>query len=373
MELIMKKQKYIIILAGAAIIIISFLSMKTLSGLKENPPPKPQEEIIRVVKSKPIKYSDVTAPISASGRLSSKSEITISAEVSGKILDGNIPFKEGQTFKEGDLLLKIYDSEAALNLKATVSSFLTQLAGILPDLKIDFPESYPKWYNFFESIEIEKDLPNLPEISSTKEKVFLASKNVLNNYYSIKSSELRLKKYSIYAPFSGAITQVNVEVGAIANIGASLGKIINTSSLELEVPLELDDSKWINIGDQVTVNNGLKGRVIRKAESVDEQTQSIIVYIALVNSNSNPIYKGQYLMAKFQGIPLEDVMEIPRNAVFNSNEVFVVKDSLLTKEEINVVKINEKTLYFNGVEENTELVVEPLINAPERTKVSIIR
>ena len=38
----------------------------------------------------------------------------------------------------------------------------------------------------------------------------------------------------------------------------------------------------------------------------------------------------------------------------------LLKDSLLTKEEINVVKVNEKTLYFNGLEENTELVVEPL-------------
>ena len=37
----MKKQKYIIIAAGAAIIIFSFFSMKMLSGLKENAVPKP--------------------------------------------------------------------------------------------------------------------------------------------------------------------------------------------------------------------------------------------------------------------------------------------------------------------------------------------
>ena len=32
------------------------------------------------------------------------------------------------------------------------------------------------------------------------------------------------------------ITQVNVEVGAIANVGATLGKIINTTDLELKFP-----------------------------------------------------------------------------------------------------------------------------------------
>lgn len=352
--------------------------MKALSSLKENPKPKPVEEIVRFVKAKPIKYDNVTASFTANGRVSSKSEVIISAEVSGKILEGNIPFKEGQSFKKGDLLLKIYDNEASLNLKAQVSSFLTQLAGILPDLKIDFPETYQKWYNFFESIKIDNDLPELPEISSTKEKVFLASKSILSNYYSIKSNESRLKKYSIYAPFIGAITQANVEVGAIANIGAALGKIINTTNLELDVPLKTEESKWIEVGDQVVVHDESgehewKGNIIRKAEAIDEGTQSINVYVAITNNNSKPIYKGQYLKARFHGIPLNEVMEIPRNAVFNSNEVFVVLDSLLTKKEINIVKVNEKTLYFNGLKEGADIVVEPLINAPEQTKVSIIR
>lgn len=373
----MNKQKYIIIIAGAAIIIFSILSMKLLSGFKENPPPKPPEESIRFVKAKPIKYSNLSTSFMASGRVASKSEIIISAEVSGKILDGTVPFKEGQTFKTGDLLVKIYDNEAALGVKSQVSSFLTQLAGILPDMKIDFPESYERWYGFFENIKIDKDLPSLPEISTTKEKVFLSSKNILSNYYSIKSSESRLKKHSIYAPFNGVITQVNTQVGAIANIGAALGKIINTASLELEIPLEASETKWINLGDNVIVKDEnnvheWKGKVIRKAENVNEQTQSISVYVSIIN-NSKPIYKGQYLKAKFLGIPLTNVMEMPRNAVFNSNEVFIVQDSLLTKTEINVVKVNEKTLFFNGVKENTELVVEPLINAAERTKVKIVR
>ena len=218
----------------------------------------------------------------------------------------------------------------------------------------------------------------MPEISSTQEKVFLATKNILGKYYVIKSNESKLKKYSIYAPFDGAITQANIEVGAIANIGASIGKIINTSKLEIEVPLEVSDAKWVKVRDNVAIKDEegtheWRGQVIRKAENINEQTQSISVYVSLENNNSKPVYTGQYLKVNFAGIPLKNVMEIPRNAVFNSNEVYTVEDSLLTKEEINIVKIGEKTLYFNGLDENIELVVEPLINAAERTKVKIIR
>ncbi|MFZ1292052.1 MAG: HlyD family efflux transporter periplasmic adaptor subunit [Melioribacteraceae bacterium] len=373
----MNKQKITIIIAGAVIIIFSFFSMKMISGFKEDPKLKPADEAVRFVKAETVKYSDISATHISNGRVYSQSELTISAEVTGKILEGNVSFKEGQTFRKGDLLLKIYDNEASLNLKAEVSSFLTQLAGILPDMKIDFPETYPKWYNFFEQIEIEKDLPELPEIASTQEKVFLSSKSILSKYYTIKSTESKFKKYSIYAPFNGAISQVNLEVGAIANAGAALAKIINTNILEVEIPLEIENAKWVNVGDKVTMTGELNeynwfGNVIRKAGDLNQQTQSISIYVQLANNNHKPVYRGQYLKATFSNIPIKNVMEIPRNSVFNSNEVFTIENNALVKTKINVVKTNDKTLFFNGVNENTKLVVEPLINAAEGTKVKII-
>ncbi len=175
----MKKEKYIIIISGLVIVIFAFISMNFLSGLKEEPKKAPPKESFRYVKAAPVKYSKQKAKIVAPGRVFSDSEIILSAEVSGKILPGSVPFKKGQVFKNGDLLIKIYDKEAELSLKAQKSSFLNSLAGLLPDLKIDYESNYENWYNFFESIDIDKDLPELPEIESTKEKVFLSSRNII--------------------------------------------------------------------------------------------------------------------------------------------------------------------------------------------------
>jgi len=373
----MKNRKYIIIASGIAIVLFSYFSMSYLSGLKSSPKKMPTKEIIRYVKASPIKYSDLTTELVASGRVYSQSEITISAEVSGKIEQGSVPFKKGQSFRKGDLLIKVEDYQAGLSLKAKKSSFLNRLAGILPDYKIDYSENYNSWFSFFESINIDEDLPDLPKIGSTKEKVFLASRNILSEYYSIKSEENRYYKHSIYAPFNGAIVQANVEVGAIANPGAMLGKIINTSVLELEVPVELNEAKWISVGDKVDVKNDNRsqswnGVVIRKSGDIDAQTQSISVFVKLYSNKSNPVYKGQYLTAIFNSLNLNNVMEIPRKAVFNSNEVFAVKDSLLLKKEVNVIKTTEETLFFNGLDESLNIVVEPLINASENTKVKLL-
>lgn len=373
----MKKQKYIIIAAGIAIIIFAYISMSFLAGFKEDPKKVPQKEIFRYVKAEPVIYRERNGEIVSSGRVYSKSEIPISAEVSGKVMPGNISFKEGQSFRKGDLLIKIYDKEAGLSLKANKSSFLNSLAGILPDLKIDYPESYKDWYNFFDSIDIDKDLPELPKINSTKEKVFLASRNILSAYYNIKSSESVYKKYSIYAPFNGSITTVNVEVGGIAGINTRLGSIINTNEFEVEVPLTIEDAKWIKIGDKVTVKNNISsetwdGSVIRKSGNLDIQTQSVSVYIQIINNQKSKLYQGEYVEVYFNSLKVKDVMEIPRNAIFNSNEVFIVTDDLLDIETINIVKLTEKTAFINGLKENSKIVIEPLVNANENTKVKIL-
>ena len=62
-------------------------------------------------------------------------------------------------------------------------------------------------------------------------------------------------------------------------------------------------------------------------------------------------------------------MEIPRNAVFNTNEVFVVQDGRLAKKFIDVVKLNDRTLIFKGIPEGDTVVVQQLINVSEGTLV----
>ena len=71
---------------------------------------------------------------------------------------------------------------------------------------------------------------------------------------------------------------------------------------------------------------------------------------------------GEYLLASFPGRPILNVMEIPRNSVFNTNEVFIVKKGRLSKQVINVIKTNDRTLIFNGLTEGDSIVVQQLIN-----------
>jgi len=374
----MGERKVVIIVAVLVILGVSFGGMTILGNLKKEPKKKEKKAAKRYVLAKPVKYSITNSNITASGRLESQDFFDLSAEVQGKILKGNILLKKGQNFRQGQTIVRIYNKEFELSIKAHKSRFLNGVANLLPDFKIDYPDSYQNWKEFFANIELDKKLPELPKIESEQEKIYLASKNILSEYFTIQAEEERLQKYVIRAPFSGSFSEVYLHAGSVANPGSRIAKLIRTDKLELEVPVDEYEAKWVKIGDIVNVTNennegSWKGRVVRKSSFVNPSTQSITVFVSLNSSYTNPIYKGMYLNAKFPGVTMAKTMEIPRNAVFNSNEVFVVQDSVLMKQEIMVHKINENTLVFSGLPEGTELVMEALINASENMKVNIIR
>ena len=375
-----QKNSYGIVTVLTIVILLgfSYQVMTFLIGLKQDPKATPQPVITRSVKSEKVNYGKIISPVFGTGRVVSTEDVVVSSEVSGKIIEGSIPFKKGQQFRKGDVLIKIFDGNAVLDLKSRKSEFLQSIAGILPDLKVDYPDSYPKWTEFFKSIELDKKLPDLPSASTEQEKIFMASRNILSEYYTIKSNEITLGKYTIIAPFAGTFTEVFKEVGAIANVGTTLANISRTDKLELEVPVEISDANWVETGHAVTVTNEdnsieWQGKVVRKSDFVAQETQSMSIFVSLTPTINKPVFIGQYMKAVFNGKEIENVMEIPRNSVFNFNEVFVVENGRLAKREITIHKINEKTLIFSGIEEGTELVVEPLINAVENTEVKIIR
>ncbi|MCD4731696.1 MAG: efflux RND transporter periplasmic adaptor subunit, partial [Bacteroidales bacterium] len=248
------RKSIISIIVIIVLFVLSWLLYGKLAGMAEAPEEKQKEAIKLFVKTEKVSYTTNEAKIVETGRLSSQQSVDLSAEVQGQILPGDVILNEGTKFKKGALLIKIFDEEARNNLKAGKSRFMNGIASILPDIRIDFPESFQKYQDFFNSLKIDQPLPELPELDSDKEKVFLASRNVLNDYFSIKSSEVRLSKYRLYAPFNGTFTAVYLEPGSVANPGSRIASMIRTDKLELEVPVRIEDAYWIQVGDKVQVS-----------------------------------------------------------------------------------------------------------------------
>ncbi|MEM6801338.1 MAG: efflux RND transporter periplasmic adaptor subunit [Bacteroidota bacterium] len=329
----------------------------------------------KAVKVNQVEYKSRELSLSGLGRVVSENAIDLITEIQGVIQPGQVLLKRGQRFGTGQVLFKVDDTEARLNLSSQKSNFLTAIAQVLPDLKVDFEEEYNKWEGYFNSIKVEEELPDLPEIKESKEKVFLSTRNILNQYYSIKSAEERLSKYVIRAPFSGSYQDVSLEVGSVVNPGNRVARIARSNRLELEVPFKTEDVSFLKYGTKVSVKSEdkgseWKGRISRIGSSLDPTTQSLNIYVQF-NPGSTKIYEGQYLRVDVPITRTKAVMEIPRNALLNRNEVYIVQDSVLKVKPILVEKLNKETLFFSGLDTGTYVVVEPLLSASEDMPVQM--
>lgn len=350
-----------------------------LAGKKELPPERPAPEVVNYVKVKEIAFQNVETEIEAYGRVGSSQPIDLLAEVGGRLIMGDVPLKEGQNFRKGQLLVRVNDVEARLNLQARKSSFLNLIASILPDLKVDYAGSFPAWQEYFSNIQTDKPLPELPEITDIKEKTFLATKSILSEFYSIRGLEESLRKHYMIAPYNGSISAVNIEPGTYVNPGSNIGRILRTDAFEIKVPIEARDIEFVELGKRVQVIIGedaskpLTGRIIRLTDYIDPTTQTFHAYVAVENNQHQALYDGLYLKVVIPGKVVDNAIEVPRGVVRNNGEVFIYNNGQLGVRAISVIKNNQNTYLVTGLKEGDSLVTEAPLNAFEQMKVEIIK
>lgn len=363
----MKKRQWIIIGITLGVLLVAFGMSSFFAGQKETPPMKKPPVAKKYVSTVPVSYENIQTHVTAFGRVQTAQSLDLLSEVSGRMFEGQVRLKVGQNFRKGTLLFYLDDTEASLTLKSQKSNFLRDIAAILPDMRIDHTDNFSAWEAYFASIDIDKDLPALPETKTDKEKTFLATKGIYSTFYTIKSAEERLTKYRYYAPFDGSISEVSMESGAFINPGTKIGTIIRTGMHELRVSVETRDIPWVQLGTPVELyseetQQSWVGEVVRMSDFVNQNTQSVDVFIT-IRPGGQKIYDGQFIQAAIPARTVKDGMIMPRSALYNSNEVFVVEDTLLKVKQVFVHRTMDENVIISGLDEGEALVVEPLVSA----------
>jgi len=370
------KNKWLTTLLGVGLIVVVVLTSAFLVKNKPVPPKNEARESILFVKTQPVIYEQANFKTTYHGRVQTAETVSLSAEVSGKIMSGEVPLKEGQQFTKGQLLVHIYHRDAAAALQSLRSNFLQQLSSVLPDIKVDYPGSYEVWHQFFSNVSMDNELPELPTFKNEAERVFMASRGVLSQYYSIKQQEIKFRKYRLYAPFNGVYKQVNKQVGAVAGMNAELARLIRTDALEVVVPILPEHRGWIQQGMsvQLTTKNRkqVTGKITRIANFVDPTNQSVNVYISVNGNEAQRLLEGEYVDATFTSRNAIEAMEFPRVALLDDESVYIVKEGKLVKQKVRVEAYLKDDVLITGLEAGGTVVSESLIDVKEGQKVKPI-
>jgi multidrug efflux pump subunit AcrA (membrane-fusion protein) len=259
-----------------AVLIVSISVTALFVSMKSSPKRKPPIDTRPVISLLEVDNSSIQLTIPVIGRLTAHEKVEILAEVSGVLKPNSKEFLTGQSYLRGEVMLRINKEETELSLKAQRSGLLTSIAALLPELKFDYPESYKLWNSYLQAFKIDATTQPLPESLNEREKFFVSSKGIYNNFYQIKAQEARLAKFTIRAPFDGVLIQSNITPGNLVRIGQPMGVLVNPASYDLETSISINEVNSIQVGDpaDLTSDNipgGWQGQVTRISEGMDEK------------------------------------------------------------------------------------------------------
>lgn len=369
------KIRHIVIIA--LFILVNVLILMVLLGGGKGPSAEKEDKVfVPHVEAMTVKNDSEDLMVSGYGTLSSYNTLDIASEVQGKLYAG-VSLKPGIQFKKGQLLFRIDDTEARYANRAKKSAFINLLANSMPDIKVDYNSEYKKWNDYLESIKLNESLPQLPSWNSEKEKVFLSTRNILSEYFSIKSQEEQLKKYAVTAPFSGTITEVYMSEFSFVNPGTKVLKVVETGNYEIPVAVPVSQLHLVEKGTKCTLfsTDGTErggGVVVRVSEVINKSTQSVTVYVKPGNDNKNHFIEGEYLLVKIDAKIAQTGIRIPLSSI-KDNQVFVYSatDSLLRKKTIQILNENENGAFVSGLNDGETVVIQEVINFSDTLKYGI--
>jgi HlyD family secretion protein len=350
----MKSKKLLLIIGIAAVLLIVLLALGKKQGWFGN------EGFLKVSVEKGINR-EIVEIITANGKIQPETEVAISPDVSGEIVD--LVVKEGDPVEKGQYLLKIKPeayqmarnrAEASLNnSKARLKQAEAQLemAGL----------DYKRNKRLFE----EKTISEAEyEQAQTSYHTALAEKEAAE--YSVESAKATLDeahesltKTSIYAPMSGTVSRLSVElgervVGTSMMSGTEILRIADLTRMEVEV--EVNENDIVRVVDLDTAlievdaypDTRFKGVVSEIPVSANttgvttDQVTNFRVKILLLpesyadkisESNPYPLRPGMSATADIQTDRKTDIYSVPIQAVTTRLDTTGIDKSATSKEQ----------------------------------------
>lgn len=360
----MNSRKIALSIIGGLLIIGSFFGAKYIINSKTTPKPRP-EKVVKTVVVEKVKNGNIPIIVPANGNLVAKRRVELFSEVQGVFKSGNKLFKPGQEYRAGEILIRIDAAEYYANVQSSKSNLYNLITSIMPDLRLDYPEVFNKWQTFLANFDINKSIPPLPEMSSDKEKYFISGRGILTSYYTIKNLEQRLAKYTIAAPFNGVLTEALVTEGTLVRSGQKLGEFINTNDFELEVAISKTYSDLLNVGEVVELksidrNKTYQGRVTRINGRVDLASQTITAFIEVKDPD---LREGMYLEAHLKAKEEPNAIEINRSLLLETEQIFVVRDSVLDLIPVKPVYFSDNSVVLKDVPDGITILSKPVMGA----------
>ncbi len=330
----------------------------------------------------------VTLDVTAQGEVRPRTDIPLTAQVSGRVISIADNFVNGGAFDKDDTLIRIEDADyraAAAGVKARVAQAEEALRREEAEGALA-RRDYEDLGREDDPSELALRIPQLAQARA--------------NFDAAKAEHtaalLNLERTRVRAPFTGRVRERIVGVGQFVSPGAQLGRIFSTDVAEIRLPLTDSDLTKLglpiafvateeNPGPPVMLTafvageqRDWTGRIARADGSIDAATRQVFV-VAVVDDpygagadDGMPLIMGLFVDATIRGKPFHNAIVLPRSALYGRDTVYVITDdATLDRRTVHIVSTDRDTITISGgVNAGERIAVSPLRGADHGDKVT---
>lgn len=180
-----------------------------------------------------------------------------------------------------------------------------------------------------------------------------------------KLASIDVRRTEVRAPFSGVLTEVNVEKGQYVQPGTPLYRVTRIDRVEIAIPLHpLDFAKIaelvlageqpeVELAENEVASTRWTGCVVRISPEADTDTRTIDVFVEVDNQDvAVPLLPGSFVQARIAGPELKNVTVIPRAAVVGNEpgatRVFVERGGRAVEVAVEVSRRLESQAFISS-------------------------
>ncbi|MGE5419589.1 MAG: efflux RND transporter periplasmic adaptor subunit [Chloroflexota bacterium] len=340
----------------------------------------------------------ITETITANGKIQPEKEVKLTPDVSGEIVD--LTVKEGDHVEKGQLLLRIkpdvYISQRDRSI-ATISSARARLAQSEAQF-LQAELAFNRSKQLFDEQTVSKSEFEQAQASYTvaKSEVEAAKFSVVSAEASLKEANENLTKTSIYAPMTGTVSMLLVELGervAGTNLmaGTEMLRVADLSRMEAQVEVNENDIVRVSLGDTALIevdaylDKKFKGVVTEIANSAkttgvsaDQVTNFDVKILVLPESyrdmeaqGQNPFRPGMSATVDIQTESKADIITVPIQSVTTRTDTTKIESSRTNDDIRTLVFITDGKYALakdvkTGIQDNTYIEILSGIDAGDR-------
>lgn len=379
------KSKYIPLAILLVSILIAVLVIVTRPTVEKVAPEIPH----KIVRVQTVAKENTRMMVKSQGSVAPRTEIMLVSEVAGRAVSVSPSFVAGGFFGKEKTLLTVDPS----NYQLAVTQAKSQVAQAERIYQMEEQQgkiAREEWQRLNKG-NIPPLVAREPQLNEARAALDAAKAN-------LKKAELDLQRTRISAPFIGRVRSKAVDIGQYVVPGNPIGSVYAVDYAEVRLPIPDEALAYIDMPYSIEAMKDIQGpRVVLSARfagkthqwegyltriegEIDPQSRMIYVVARVkdpydLNKTGNhvPLTVGLFVTAEIHGKTVQDVVQVPRSALRNGNQVLIVDDeNKLHFRTVNILRqAGDYAFIDDGLKNDERICISTLSAAVEGMTVAI--